>query len=206
MKKDLMNQTKASLVDTILAYRESTKGLEADGAWRGRDSSKRRNTGKIIGDDNPFDPTPLLRFPLVLIWGADHYAQRLPHGRWLAWDKLGAREPWDSYSDVEFAWANRRGAARIFNHVWKGICQGPGKDKNKKRVHPAQKPIELMEWCIQQLKSPETIVDPYMGVGTTGVACMHMGCSFVGIEIERKYFDIACERIDAASRQKQLFL
>lgn len=163
-----------------------------------------RNGEAIFGDDTPFDPAHLLSFDPVILFGADHYAQRLPHGRWLAWDKLDGKESWDSFSDVEFAWMNKPGAARIFRMVWKGLCQGAGKDKGTRRTHPTQKPIDLMEWCIEQAGRPAVVCDPYMGTGATGVAAMNLGLRFVGVEIHRKYFDIACERIENAQRQSKL--
>ena len=78
-------------------------------------------------------------------------------------------------------------------------------ERGLRRVHPTQKPVALMEWCINQVDA-ETICDPFMGSGTTGVACMNLGRKFIGIEIERKYFDIACERIDQAQRQVRMFV
>lgn len=173
-------------------------GAHADG------KKANRNREAIIGDDKPFEPEHLLRFDPVVIFGADHYAQRLPRGRWLAWDKLDGKEPWDSFSDVEFAWMNRPGAARIFRLVWKGLCQGAGKDKGTKRTHPTQKPVALMEWCIAQAGRPPIVCDPYMGTGSTGVAAINMALRFVGIEIYRPYFDEACRRIEEAQRQATL--
>ena len=164
----------------------------------------RRNISPIVGDDAPFDVTPLLGFENVLIWGADHYAAKLPHGRWLAWDKLDGMQSWDSFSDVEFAWHSKRGAARIFRHLWKGIASVKAGEEPT-RQHPTQKPIALMKWCFGQAGNPETILDPFMGSGTTGVAAMQLGRKFIGIEIEPKYFDIACERIENAQRQERLF-
>jgi site-specific DNA-methyltransferase (adenine-specific)/modification methylase len=72
-------------------------------------------------------------------------------------------------------------------------------------VHPTQKPLCLMRFCVDQLKDAVVILDPFMGSGTTGVACMQLGRKFIGIEIERKYFDIACERIENAQRQQRMF-
>ena len=74
-----------------------------------------------------------------------------------------------------------------------------------RKQHPTQKPVELMSWCIDQAGTPKTILDPFMGSGTTGVSCAQMGRTFTGIERERKYFDIACERIERAYAQGQLF-
>jgi len=159
------------------------------------------NLGAIAGDDKLFDPSPWIRWPCIL-WGANHFAQRVPHGRWLAWNKLGGKQPWDQFSDVEFAWQNKRAADKIFSHLWKGMCQ---KGRGEKRSHPTQKPVALLEWCLTFVPEAETILDPFMGSGTTGVACANLGRKFIGIEIERKYFDIACERIEAAYAQGRLF-
>ena len=72
-------------------------------------------------------------------------------------------------------------------------------------AHPTQKPVDLMKWCVNQIGDPQTILDPFMGSGTTGVAAVQMGRSFIGIEREPKYFDIACQRIENAQRQVSLF-
>lgn len=162
-----------------------------------------RNIAPIHGDNEPFDPSPWLDFSSVILWGANHYAARLPHGRWLAWDKLAGLSEFDSFSDVEFAWRNGRGKDRIFSHLWKGICKDSEKG-GKERWHPTQKPVALMQWCIAPLEEG-LIFDPYMGSGTTGVAAIREGRAFVGSEIDPGYFDIACRRIEDAQRQGQLF-
>jgi site-specific DNA-methyltransferase (adenine-specific)/modification methylase len=166
-------------------------------------STGRISPGRVTGDEQPFEPTMWVNAAAdVILWGANHYAQRLPHGRWLAWNKLGGLMPWDDFGDVEFAWHNKRKADRIFSHLWKGLCQaGAG----IRRQHPTQKPVELMEWCVG-MTSGKTVLDPYMGSGTTGVACSRLGRRFIGIEIEPRYFDIACRRIEQAQRQRDLFV
>lgn len=165
-----------------------------------------RNVAPIHGDAEPFDPAPLLEFSEVIMWGANHYAQRLPHGRWLAWDKLAGLAEFDTFSDVEFAWRKGRGKDRIFSHLWKGICKASEKG-GKERWHPTQKPVDLMKWCIGMLPdAANLILDPYMGVGSTGMAAAAMGRRFIGIEIEERYFTIACRRIEEAQRQRDLFI
>ena len=173
--------------------------------WRGL-LSKDRNAAPLVGDDAPFDPTHLLGFDPVMLFGADHYSERLPRGRWLAWDKLAGKGGWDDFSDVEYVWHSKPGAARIFRLMWKGLCQGAGKDKGIRRTHPTQKPVALMEWCILQAGRPAVVCDPYMGTGATGVAAMNLGLRFVGVEIHRPYFDEACRRIEDAQRQAPLLL
>jgi site-specific DNA-methyltransferase (adenine-specific) len=163
-----------------------------------------RNEDAIVGDTEPFDPAPFLGFDDVILWGANHFAARLPHGSWLAWDKLAGMAEFDSFSDVEFAWRCGRRKDRVFSHLWKGICKASEKG-GKERWHPTQKPIALMAWCLQMVAPALTVLDPYMGSGTTGVACVRLGRRFIGIEIEPKYFDIACRRIEAETRQTRLF-
>ena len=169
----------------------------------GRGKHNVRNQDLIIGDDEPFDPTTWLDFDDVILWGANHYAARLPHGRWIAWDKLAGLPEFDSFSDVEFAWRKGRGKDRVFNHRWKGVCRAS--ENGGERVHGMQKPIALMVWCIEKIKGG-TILDPFMGSGTTGVACVKLGRKFIGIEIDPEYFDIACRRIEAAYAQPDLFV
>ena len=131
-----------------------------------------------------------------IIWGGNYFTDYLPPTmQWLVWDK-GQRE--FSLADGEFAWSSQKKAARIFNYP-RGAARLDGKE------HPTQKPVALMTWCIGFLPNASTILDPFMGSGTTGVACANLGRKFIGIEIEPKYFDIACERIENAQRQERLF-
>lgn len=133
----------------------------------------------------------------IIIWGGNYFADVLPPtGKWLVWDK-GQRI---NQSDGELAWTSYQGALRIkvMNRV-ELLIDGT--------EHPTQKPERLMRWCIEQLRNnPQTILDPFMGSGTTGVAAVQMGRRFIGIEREPKYFDIACRRIEDAQRQGDMFI
>jgi site-specific DNA-methyltransferase (adenine-specific)/modification methylase len=166
----------------------------------GQGKHRRRNTRAIRGDDRPFDPSPWLHYPQVTLWGADHFGARLPHGRFLAWDKLDSLEPWDSFCDVEFAWHNQRRAARIFRHRWKGIIKAS--ENGKPRIHPTQKPVALMEWCIREarLAPGSLILDPYMGSGSTIIAAHRLGMRAVGIELDAQHFKAAARRIMEAAQ------
>lgn len=166
-----------------------------------------RGNHPIIGDDRPFEPEVWVQFGNVLMWGADHYYSRLPDsGRWLAWNKLGDMEPWDSFCDVEFAWHSMEGAARVFSCKWKGIACDKVGEANGLRLHPTQKPVRLMAWCLDQAAVSEgsTVLDPYMGSGTTGIACMRTGRKFIGIEKDPKHFATAVERIRREAAQTVL--
>lgn len=162
----------------------------------------------IHGDDAPFDPAPILSISnRFCMWGANHYATRIPAEaghRWLVWDKGFNEVPTKSFSHCELAWLNQYGALRMKKHVWDG-CFRQGVSNKIPRAHPTEKPVEVMEWCLSFFDGADVICDPYMGVGTTGRACLRNGRKFIGIEIEPKYFDIACRRIEDAQRQQRMF-
>lgn len=135
----------------------------------------------------------------AIIWGGNYFILP-PESKWLVWDK---RNDQTTFADCEMAWTNLGGAVRQFRWMW----SGPYQQQREERWHPTQKPLALMKWCIGQLRSePEIILDPFMGSGTTGVAAVQMGRSFIGIEREEKYFAIACKRIEDAQRQGDMFL
>ena len=173
--------------------------------WSTPASSKRPKSGASIhGDNHQFDPSPWLRWPCVL-WGGNHFAGRLPDSAgWLVWDKRH-NMPSNDQSDCELAFRNFGGSVRVFRKTWNGGGSLLAENGPERMIHPAQKPVALLAWCLGFLPDARTILDPFMGSGTTGVACMQLGRRFIGIEIERRYFDIACERIAAAYAQPRLF-
>jgi len=125
-----------------------------------------------------------------IIWGGNYF--ELPPSRcWLVWNKP---ERGFTLAEAELAWTNRDNVVRVFD--------APRSEPD--REHPTQKPVALLSWCVQ--KTNGTILDPFMGSGTTGVACVKLGRKFIGIEIEPKYFDIACRRIEAAYKQPDMFI
>jgi len=135
-----------------------------------------------------------------IIWGGNYLAETLGECRGpLVWNKLTGN---NSYADGEIAWSNVAGTCRIFTHQWCGAFKDS--ERGLRAEHPTQKPIALLEWCLGFIDG-ETILDPFMGSGTTGVACVNLGRKFIGIEIEERYFDIAVRRIEEAYRQPRLF-
>lgn len=161
----------------------------------------------IIGDDKPFDPAPLLLFPRVVLCGANHYASRLPDAsKWIVWDKRENTTP-DDNADVELVWTNLRGPARMHRQLWRGlICRG--EENATRKLHPTQKPVDLMSRLLVEcrLQQGMTVLDPYMGSGTTGVAAVRAGMKFIGIEIDEEYFETACERVRKAYAQPDMFV
>lgn len=157
----------------------------------------------IVGDDQPFDPSFWIKQPAIL-WGGNHFSDKLPASQsWLIWDKRCADYSNDQ-ADSEMAWTNLGFPARMFRHVWNGMLRGA--ESKTPRVHPTQKPIALMKWCLGFLPDDKTILDPFMGSGTTLVACQRLGRMGTGIEIDPYYFDVACRRVDEATRQPDLFV
>lgn len=135
----------------------------------------------------------------AVIFGGNYYAMP-PAKCWLVWDKENGD---NDFADAELAWTNLPKAVRLKRYLWNGMLRA---NKELRGDHPTQKPIGVMEWAIGHVPAPaQTILDPFMGSGTTGVACMNLGRAFIGIEREPRYFDIACRRIEDAQRQGRMF-
>lgn len=138
-------------------------------------------------------PTRYLRWGGgVVIWGGNYFD--LPRTRcWLIWNKINAVP---TMADFEQAWTNLDRPSKRMDLPVGRVEYG----------HPTQKPLALMEWCLGFLPDAKTILDPFMGSGTTLVACQRMGRHGTGIEIDPEYFDIACRRVDEAARQPDLLI
>lgn len=132
-----------------------------------------------------------------IIFGGNYFA--LPPAQcWLIWDK----EVNGDFADAEMAWTNLPKAVRLKRWMWNGMLR-KGREE---RFHLTQKPVGVMEWCLTHLPAEARLIaDPFMGSGTTGVACVNAGLSFIGIEREPRHFDTACRRIEAAYAQPRLF-
>lgn len=156
-------------------------------------SVSRGHTGESW-DDNPADMSWLVPMGVpYIVWGGNYFD--LPPTRCcLSWDKNNSGR---DFADFELAWTNLDMVARRF--VFRPMNMDNGK------VHPTQKPVALMEWCLGFLPKAQTILDPFMGSGTTGVACVRLGRKFIGIEKEPRYFDIAVKRIKAEYERTALF-
>lgn len=176
------------------------RGKHANKGFRGHDLV--RDFPPVVGDDRPFEPAFLLEYRQVILWGAIHYSDKLPvNARWLIWDKRCGSAS-DDNADCEVAWTNLRGQARVFSHYWRGWLREGAENLSigGEKLHPAQKPINLMKWCINL--APESVVpceqvtvDPFMGSGTTLAAAKDLGRKAIGIEIEEKYCEIAAKRL-----------
>lgn len=154
----------------------------------------------IVGNAQQFNPSLLLWMaPKVILWGANYYADKLPaNGKWLIWDKRENTTP-DDGADVEMAWTNLPGVPRMHRQLWRGICRRGEENisTGARKLHPNQKPVALMNWCLTQVGATEkdVVLDTHMGSGTTGLACLRRGIPFIGIEIDPLYYEVAVERL-----------
>lgn len=167
----------------------------------------------IEGDNKPFDPTEFLLGKEQIFFGANYFYDRLPPGgSWLIWDKkCGKYEAWTG-ADCELIWHSKNiGAPRMHRQLWMGTVRDGHRTKDQKTNppsnHPTEKPVLLLTRLIERLApNLSVILDPFMGSGPTGIAAVQLGRKFIGIEIEPKYFDIACKRIDFIIRQPDMFM
>lgn len=183
-------------------------GIGADAAMHKKGGTRygvalaaKREYAETDWDANPITPENIALLRSVsdqqIIFGGNYF--ELPPARcWLVWDK----QVNGAFADCELAWTNLDKPVRRIVWMWNGMLRRGGEERN---AHPTQKPLEVMAWCLGHLPSAQSIIDPFMGSGTTGVACARSGLKFTGIEREQKYFDIACRRIEEAYRQPRLF-
>jgi len=190
-------------VDLILTDPPYGIGIDGQKESVSRNPKHRRKAHDFMGWD---DETPdrlvfeLMRYKSAgqIVWGGNYFTDKLPFPTkgWLFWDK-GQRGL--TMSDGELAWTSYDFPMRAYTLNRVALQEGGGTE------HPTQKPLRLMTWCLDLVPEARTVCDPFMGSGTTGVACAQLGRKFTGIERERKYFDIACRRIEDAQRQVKLF-
>lgn len=167
----------------------------------------------IEGDDVEFDPRHLLHFERCVLFGYPYFAKHLPIGNTLIWDKRHKNgKSW--LSDAEMAWSKSQykklGAhaggygCHIFQHTWQGFVRSEPDPK----IHPTQKPVAVMSWVMDKANVPDgaTVLDPYMGSGSTIIAAIRTGRKAIGIEKDPEHFKNACERIKRELAQGDLFL
>lgn len=160
-------------------------------------SAGRNDYAPVLHDDRAFDPSPWLDYPAVVLFGCNHYAARLPVGTTLVWLKRLDAGFGSFLSDAELAWM--KGGHGVY--AKRDLSMN---GETATRIHPTQKPVSLMAWCMERANVPEgaTVLDPYMGSGTTGVACARTKRHFIGVEIDPKHFANAVHRIKCELEQQ----
>jgi len=155
-----------------------------------------REDNHIWVDNKAFDPRPFMIADRHLFWGANYFCRLLPHSEaWFLWLKRPASfdNCVKTFAPCEMAWIDFKGKQRVNHHVWDGGLRA-GDTSNRDFLHPAQKPLEVMRWCVRESKA-DLIFDPFMGSGTTLRAAKDLGRKAIGIEIEEKYCEIAAKRM-----------
>lgn len=162
------------------------------------------NRQPIEGDDEPFDPAHLLATGhRLILWGANHYADKLPTSpSWLIWDKREGT-PSDNNADGEAAWSNLGGPLRIIGHKWRGLIKAS--ERGEKRLAPTQKPVAVMIEINERWTKPGDIVaDWYCGSGPVLLACERTGRVGYGMDITPRYVAVTLERLTRAGLKPRI--
>jgi site-specific DNA-methyltransferase (adenine-specific) len=207
---DLMREMPDKSVDLVLT--DPPYGIGEDGGHNTRipaDRSEREHFRRLnnpkytyAGWDN--QPPPIEYFSELfrisknqIIFGANHFISKIPYDSpcWIVWDKCNGKS---DFADCELAWTSFKSAVRIFSyHKFTGLRGG------QDCVHPTQKPLPLMMWCLEKYsKEGMTVLVPFLGSGTTAVACKKLGRDFIGIEKEPAYVAIAEKRLEKVNNHK----
>lgn len=162
-----------------------------------------KDYGAFDWDQSPADPAQITAMRACsryqIIFGGNYF-DLPPTTCWLVWDKQNGE---NDFADCELAWTNLQKAVRRVYWRWNGMIR----KGHEERLHPTQKPVGVMEWCIGHLPAEcETILDPFAGSGTTGVACAKLGKRFIGIERDERYFAVMCKRIEQAYAEPDFFV
>lgn len=178
-------------VDLVLTDPPYGIGAYKSGAMGGGVLAKQSSYKPTTWDNAPISPE--LTSDVIkcggnaIIWGGNYFDVP-PSPSWLVWDK---RNGANNFADCELAWSNIGCAVRKIEHLWHGMIR----QDNERRAHPTQKPLKVMTWCLSFVPDAQTILDPFMGSGTTLVAAKQLGKKCIGIEIEEEYCKIAVERL-----------
>lgn len=183
---------------------DSTRFSGGQSAKIGRCSARgegRSDYGPVLNDDSPFDPSPWINFDRVVLFGSNHFSQKLPVGTTLVWLKRHPELYGTFLSDAEIAWM--KGGHGVYCYYKQfpppsRMAECGGNTGNSEGIHPNQKPVGVMAWCMEMAKIPsgETVLDPYVGSGTTAIACIRTKRRFVGVEIDEAYCETAAKRIE----------
>ena len=178
-----------------VAGRQDAKFRQANGTTKNSKHIAPQDFGVFSWDKERFEPAPLLALKTKsIIWGAQCFASRLPDFvTWLCWIKVNGDYSLLRQADMDLAWTNCIGRSRVFNHLWMGGARDS--ESGIPNYHPTQKPLALMRWCLGLVKDVQTVIDPYMGSGTTLRAAKDTGIKAIGIEIEERYCEIAARRM-----------
>ena len=200
---EVMKSMPDKSVDAVIT--DPPYGINMDGGTDGFGVSKGRLYSPRWDNKSPdanLFQTMIGKGKSSFIFGGNYFTDKLPVStHWLVWDKKGAIQFKNPFSDCELIWTNKsKKVTKKYTVIQQGFIA-----EEKERFHPTQKPVKLIRQIIEDYTQPgDTILDPFMGSGTTGVACVQTGRNFIGIEIDPTYFAIAERRIAEAQKQPRL--
>jgi len=188
--------------DAVITDPPYGMGWVAGSVSKGKNSTggsfTKHKGARVLDDDKKFDPSAWIKYRKAVLFGSNHFAASLPVGTTLVWIKRREKAFGSFLSDAEIAWM--KGGHGVY-------CRLDTSDRSEsrkgERFHPTQKPVSIMEWCMDKAKVPQgaTVLDPYMGSGTTGIACIRTGRKFIGIELDAGHFATARARLENELRQ-----
>ena len=191
----LMDGQKADMVFTDPPYGISVVG--SAGTVGGGGLCKANEYEKVIGDDSTdtalqvIEILKTLEIETLIFWGANYYADALENkASWIIWDKRGEMTS-NNFADCELAWCSSGSPARIYRQVWSGMIK---EGESGKRIHPTQKPIGLAAWCFENYGKPQSVIDLFLGSGSTLIACEQTGRKCYGMELSPAYCDVIIKR------------
>jgi len=189
-----MPQVDLVLTDPPYGIGETEKKAMSRVSKTGKSLSKPRkyfnDSWDLAPIDNNLIQSIIAQSKKSVVFGGNYY-DLPPTSCWLIWDKLNGGS---DFADCELAWTNLKQAVRIKKHLWNGMLRKGAEE----RFHLTQKPLEVITWCIVQADKHgqnNTILDPFMGSGTTLVAAKNLRRKAIGIEKEEKYCEIAVKRL-----------
>ena len=184
------------LIDADVMVTDPPYGIahKSGGGTGGKWGTVRHQGMTIAGDDKPFDPSPFIALgvPLVM-WGANFFSDKLPGAGWLIWDKRpGIEDMVFNRSDAELAYFSGTKTVKTIRHLWHGICRD---SEVGQHWHPTQKPVAVMQTCLRFLPNAQTILDPFMGSGTTAQVAQNLGRKYLGCELNEDYKPLQQKRL-----------
>ena len=188
----LMNGEKADMVFTDPPYGISHSGKGIKGATKENDFGEILNDGDVQVAIDFFNLCQS-EYPdsTMIFWGANYYSSIIPNGfGWLVWDK---QREGDTFSGAEIAFVNKGVKVDVFRHQWHGMIKAS--EKSDKRVHPTQKPVALVDWCFNNYKAGDLILDGFLGGGSTMVAAHQLNRKCYGMELDPKYCQVIVDRM-----------
>ena len=201
---DLMKEMEDNSVDLVLT--DPPYGIGMDGGSVGKGTYEQKTWDACKPSKGYFNEIQRVSKNQI-IFGGNYFTDYLPASAcWLIWDKRCGIVPQRTYADCELCWSSYNVPARIYRYLWDGFLHDKTEKHKEKREHPTQKPCKLIEKIIKDYSEEgQTIFDPFLGSGTTAVACINTGRNFIGIEKDADYFEIAQKRIKEAQGQTRLF-